>query len=324
MLRRTKSRMRVPGFTLVELVAVMGVMAALAAILLPVLTQARLTAAHRYTSGENLGKIGRAVLQYVQDNDGRFPRGGYSCRNHDTMGDATVFAAGEGNQCGGDDWQDVVGPYVKDPRLFVDSADISAPGAGPWGSGFPAGRDFSASDGNFSFLYNDLLAHKMPTTTNGYADLINEDPHSNGLALSAVRTPADCLLVVEGHGGWDRVDMPGARPVVADWTASSDLHNKWHHDYTLSNNSFLITSTAYDGSQYIREDLPYHKKGGNVFFTDGHEKFIVFQTDTGKPRLCRSLPWPKHIDPQQRNGERDSCKDSKNPLPAGWGRPNWY
>lgn len=60
------------AFSLIELLAVVSVMAILTAILIPVIGQMRKAAAEaRCTS--NLHNIGRAIVLYVQDNDGRLP-----------------------------------------------------------------------------------------------------------------------------------------------------------------------------------------------------------------------------------------------------------
>jgi prepilin-type processing-associated H-X9-DG protein len=311
------------GYTLTELLVVIGTVAVLAAILLPVVANSAL-ARHRYTSGENLNLVGKAVLQYLEDNDGKYPRAGYSCRNHlDTVpGDNTLFAAGEANQCGGDEWQDAVGPYVHDKRIFLDSADYSEVGEGPWGGG--TDTTGTTTDGNLSFIINDLLSHQTPTSAKGYADVARQDLHSNGLRISDVKTPSQCLLLAEGHSGWDKASASDAHPVLTDWTGSTDIQNKWHHDYSLGNCSFLLTSTAYDGMQFVRVDLPFHRDGANMFYADGHAAFVVLQDKTGKPLLCKNLPWTKNVDPKQRHAERNSCRDSDNPLPGGWTNPNWY
>jgi prepilin-type N-terminal cleavage/methylation domain-containing protein/prepilin-type processing-associated H-X9-DG protein len=60
------------GFTLVELLVVVSVIAVLAMILLPVFAQAR-ARARQATCTSNLAQIARAGMMYVQDNDERFP-----------------------------------------------------------------------------------------------------------------------------------------------------------------------------------------------------------------------------------------------------------
>jgi prepilin-type N-terminal cleavage/methylation domain-containing protein len=59
------------GFTLVELLVVMAIIAILAALLLPSLQSAR-ERARRAKCLSNLMQIGRAICQYLNDNEGRY------------------------------------------------------------------------------------------------------------------------------------------------------------------------------------------------------------------------------------------------------------
>lgn len=61
------------AFTLVELLVVIGIIAVLIAILLPVLSKAK-ESARRIACASNLKQIGTAFMMYIGDNKDRFPR----------------------------------------------------------------------------------------------------------------------------------------------------------------------------------------------------------------------------------------------------------
>ena len=71
--RNSKCREGRIGFTLVELLVVIGIIALLIGILLPALSKAR-ESANRVACLSNMRQIGMGIFQYLNDNKDRFPR----------------------------------------------------------------------------------------------------------------------------------------------------------------------------------------------------------------------------------------------------------
>ena len=302
------------GFTLIELLVVIAIIAILAAILFPVFAQARSKA--RQTVGlSNAKQSGLAVVMYVQDYDEVFPRAGYECQKPgDTVNGYTIILE---NPCGATSWPNTTGPYTKSPGIFTSPGDAST-------NNFTGGVP---SDGRFSLMINDLLAHPLPTSATGYADMGKQDPNANGTALAGINAPADCILFAEGHCGWDKVDnISGQNSVAAhgpDVSGSTDIHNRYHRENTISGwHTFQMAGKPYanDWGQRV-VGAPFYNGGGIVAYTDGHAKYAKMSDGNGNPILCSTLKWTEHMDPQQRHKELDGCTDPNN-LP-GIGTANW-
>jgi prepilin-type N-terminal cleavage/methylation domain-containing protein/prepilin-type processing-associated H-X9-DG protein len=297
------------AFTLIELLVVIAIIAILAAILFPVFAQARSKA--RQASGlSNIKQVTLAILMYTQDYDEKFPRAGWECQ---TNADDAGIPVGARNACGGTNWQNQTFPYVKNRGIYLSPGDSSSPDF-DWG----ADSDFRFNDGNFSILINDLLSHQMPTSATGYASVDNQAHFSDGLSQAAINSPADCIAVMEGHCGWNKspATLEPAEAQLATGvnviTTPAAKNSKFFKEQTMSGNATgLIAGTNYGNWKFINK-TPFYNGGANVGFTDGHAKWYKTVDTAGNPIVCGTLPWTKHVDPLQRNADKNSCTDPNN------------
>ena len=93
------------GFTLIELIVVLAVIAALGAILLPIFAGQR-EKARRSSCQSNLKQIGLGMMQYCRDYDENFPR-----HTHEP----NTFV-----------WQQILQPYVKSVAIFVCPSNLAS------------------------------------------------------------------------------------------------------------------------------------------------------------------------------------------------------
>jgi prepilin-type N-terminal cleavage/methylation domain-containing protein/prepilin-type processing-associated H-X9-DG protein len=281
------------GFTLIELLVVIAIIAILAAILFPVFAQARSKA--RQASGlSNIKQVALGILMYTQDYDEKFPRAGWECQVDTT--------AGWRNACGGTNWQNMTMPYIKNAGIFTSPGDASQRIGGA------AGQDWVHNDGQFSILINDLLSHQVGTNSRGFAAVFTQQTaFSDGLSQAAVAAPADCVLLMEGHNGWNKTTA--LLPAEARLWDGRDVNvtpaareSKWFKEQTMSGvQTILITGQNYGGWRGF-SGMPFYNGGNNVAFTDGHAKWYRTSNDQGQPVICSTLPVAKHVDPQQRRG----------------------
>ncbi len=120
-------RLEIKGFTLVELLVVIGIIALLISILLPALGKAR-SAAHSTACLSNLHQLSLGFRQYIDENRGHFMI--FDCNNVQGQTPATTYNYAS--------WMAGVWPYLN--RSFV-GFNV---GAGLYG--FPSGKNFTSAD----------------------------------------------------------------------------------------------------------------------------------------------------------------------------------
>jgi prepilin-type N-terminal cleavage/methylation domain-containing protein len=230
------------GFTLIELLVVIAIIGILAVILFPVFARARENA-RRTSCVSNLKQIGLGTMQYLQDNDERFPPpfdgpwgGPYKTQTTSGMPGRT-FATSDGNP-GGNwvSWMDMIYPYVKSVQIFVcpsATAPVDNPSYGynqgisgaarPEYGSIPAYSPPAAaaeiqrqSEVIMHFDYNSAFA--ALGNANNYRNYA-EDTNPNTRRVMAPHFDGTSFSFADGHAKWM---MPSR--VIGTYRASGDCN----------------------------------------------------------------------------------------------------
>jgi prepilin-type N-terminal cleavage/methylation domain-containing protein/prepilin-type processing-associated H-X9-DG protein len=145
-------RSRKMGFTLIEILVVIAIIAILAAILFPVFARARENA-RRASCQSNLKQLSLGLIQYTQDYDERYPYG---------------YDAGQRL------WGEQIFPYVKSTQVFVCPSDpktYAVPTASQLVPGYSYGLNMVYNDPSH-WIFGQYLAvpAQIPITTAAVED----------------------------------------------------------------------------------------------------------------------------------------------------------
>lgn len=281
----------VRGFTLVELLVVIGIIAVLIGILLPTLGKAR-DAGYRAACGSNLHQIGLMMLVYAQDNKGSFPRTywyplngfAYSSAGDHTWEGIRAFTNPNANDPFTNptvwNWDDVNNPG--DPTKRTADNDITA-------ALFLLVRYYSLSPAVFicparngGEYYPDKLNGQPPRQRANFTKAAN-------LAYSVtIMYPWDDDWVNSSRFEWN-TKAKGTFPLMADLNSGESLNG------TNGINCVVTVSGLFGGtgpttpydvkSLQKRANSNNHKKQGqNVLYADGHvnwatNAFCGYQND---------------------------------------------
>lgn len=186
------------GFTLIEILVVIAIVALLTALLIPAFSSAR--ESMRTTScASNLKQIGLAISLYVNDNSGRYP------------------LIAQPTNCS---WVDTVFPYAKSVAIFqCPSTDHGeyVPGCGPEEA---IGNDLLQKNGfNGSYDMVTPFISVASVQTNGSSTTTTYNIEPKSLSSSRYRAPSSTILAIDGndhtyffHNSYAAVN-PGVDPI---------------------------------------------------------------------------------------------------------------
>ncbi len=238
------------AFTLIELLVVIAIIAILASILFPVFARARENA-RRSSCMSNLKQIGLSVMQYVQDNDERYPLSQVSR----TGPWADIPTSDDFADTANVQWPQFIAPYTKSMQIFR----------------CPSAYAKTGNDGVYG-QYGANQAMFLVTSTVA--------ANQKSLAMSAVISSATSYMIMDlgvFRATGRELTAPGSSGNYIPGTGPGSQTN-------LPAVTFATSIVALEGDYKAGR----HFGGVNVAFADGHVKWLKSHTIYLEAAKCPS------------------------------------
>lgn len=254
--RHSTKRRPVTGFTLIEILVVIAIIAILAAILFPAFARARENA-RRTSCMSNMKQLGLGMLQYAQDYDEHY----YGGNRVTNAGPLTYLFVGVG-------WAGAVYPYVVSTQVYKCPNDTN-PGSGTNVPVSYAMNKYAADTA--------LAAHQYPAMGILFSEMsgssINvRNPLETGSPTYSAMDDGHILWWAKSDGAIQCCKLgakiyPTRGAGVKGWTASSTV--EYYKD---------------DDNLGPQPTQPRHFSGANYAYMDGHAKWV-------RPEAVRSFQY---------------------------------
>lgn len=286
---RRNSRWR-HGFTLLELLVVVAIIALLAAILFPVFIKVR-EKARAATCESNLKQMGLGEIQYSQDYDETYSGVGIDYNLYGTNnGTVATCGATYPQSCYHITWMEQIFPYVKSAQIFVCPSEQKTMSTLLDSTGFDTAGLLANHDvytainaaGGISYAYNFIFGQiPSPYWANGevigsnvsYPSSHTLGPASgaSGILSSNIQGPAETIMITDQNSKY----VSGSPS-----SATNTLYNQyqfWLLYITDMDPKAQSQYHAVDGQNYVSPGAitTPHTDGFNVLYYNGHVKWKI-------------------------------------------------